>query len=246
MQLEQDFVALVTGCSRRCGALLASQLKQAGADVIGHFRTMTDDVERLDAMGCTMIQADLTNHDQLLHMIDYIMKHYSHLSLLIHNASSFEVVDSDYQASLKQLQQFIDVHVSAPFAINEALSPLLLKCPQQHANLIHITDIYVDNPAPKYRSYCAAKAGLHSLYMSYAKLLAPKVRVNAIQPGPVQFLPSHTQQQQQDILGQTLLNVEGGYGPIYEAVKFLVLNPYVTGASIKVDGGRSLTEWKSV
>lgn len=246
IEMNSEYVAFVTGCSRRCGALVARNLRQEGAEVIGHFRTHTSEVDELDALGCRMIQADLTCHDDVLGMIDHILQHYGYLSLILHNASAFSTVEPEYADSLIQLRQFVDVHITAPFMINEALGGLLAKCPQTHGNLIHITDIYVDNPDPQYRSYCAAKAGLHNLYMSYAKLLAPKVRVNAIQPGPVKFLPSHTEQQQANVLGQTLLNTEGGFEPIYEAIKFIMSNHYLTGSTIKVDGGRSLTQWKSV
>ena len=128
----------------------------------------------------------------------------------------------------------------APFALNCAFSTLLNKCADKRSDIIHITDIYADNPNPAFDAYCATKAGLQNLMMSFAKRLAPKVKVNALQPGPVLFKEWHSTEDRKSILERTLLGEEGGAEAIGLAVEALLANDYQTGAIIAVDGGRRL------
>ena len=86
----------------------------------------------------------------------------------------------------------------------------------------------------------ATKAGAHSLAMSFARELAPAVRVNTIEPGPILFLDEHGDDWRQQVLAKTPLAREGGLEPIWQAVQMLMKNDYMTGASIRVDGGRAL------
>ena len=90
------------------------------------------------------------------------------------------------------------------------------------------------------RPYVATKAGAHSLAMSFARELAPAVRVNTIEPGPILFLDEHGDAWRQQVLARTPLAREGGLEPIWQAVRLLMANDYMTGASIRVDGGRAL------
>ncbi len=157
---------------------------------------------------------------------------------MIHNASAFEPQATDPAAQLAQFEQFYRVHMAAPFQLNQALAPQLASNP--NASIIHITDIYIHAPAPRFASYVATKAGAHSLAMSFARELAPAVRVNTIEPGPILFLDEHDEAWRQQVLAKTPLAREGGLEPIWQAVQLLMGNSYMTGASIKVDGGRAL------
>ena len=110
------------------------------------------------------------------------------------------------------------------------------------ADIIHITDINVENPTPRFDIYGATKAGLHNMTLALAKKLAPKIKVNAVAPGPVLFTEMHSGEVKQQILAETLLGKEGGAEPVYLAVKSLLNNPFITGSSIPVDGGRRLSK----
>ena len=71
-------------------------------------------------------------------------------------------------------------------------------------------------------------------------MLAPEVRVNAIMPGPVCFLPDHTAEDQARVLSETLLAREGGFDCVVQQILALLDNHFMTGALIPVDGGRRL------
>jgi dihydromonapterin reductase/dihydrofolate reductase len=70
--------------------------------------------------------------------------------------------------------------------------------------------------------------------------LAPNVRVNSIQPGPLLFLPSHSEADKKKVLDNTLLPIEAGFAPIAKTIDYILNNHFVTGAHHKVDGGRSI------
>ncbi|PTS74352.1 pteridine reductase [Aeromonas sp. HMWF036] len=229
--------ALVTGCGRRLGFYLCEQLVAAGWQVTGSYRSERPELATLAALGVELVQADFGREEDVGKLIDVLVAHQD-LALMIHNASAFEPQATDPAAQLAQFEQFYRVHMAAPFQLNQALAPRLASNP--NASIIHITDIYIHAPAPRFASYVATKAGAHSLAMSFARELAPAVRVNTIEPGPILFLDEHDESWRQQVLAKTPLAREGGLEPIWQAVQLLMGNSYMTGASIKVDGGRAL------
>ena len=229
--------ALVTGCGRRLGFYLCEQLVAAGWQVTGSYRSERPELAIIAAQGVELVQADFGREEDVGKLIDVLATHQD-LTLVIHNASAFEPQATDPAAQLAQFEQFYRVHMAAPFQLNRALAPQLASNP--NASIIHITDIYIHAPAPRFASYVATKAGAHSLAMSFARELAPTVRVNTIEPGPILFLDEHDESWRQQVLAKTPLAREGGLEPIWQAVQLLVGNSYMTGASIKVDGGRAL------
>ncbi|MGL4918248.1 MAG: SDR family NAD(P)-dependent oxidoreductase [Aeromonas allosaccharophila] len=229
--------ALVTGCGRRLGFYLCEQLVAAGWQVTGSYRSERPELAILAAQGVELVQVDFASEADVGKLIDVLATHQD-LALVIHNASAFEPQATDPAAQLAQFEQFYRVHMAAPFQLNLALAPQLASNP--NASIIHITDIYIHAPAPRFASYVATKAGAHSLAMSFARELAPTVRVNTIEPGPILFLDEHDEAWRQQVLAKTPLAREGGLEPIWQAVQLLMGNSYMTGASIKVDGGRAL------
>ncbi|GAB5993921.1 SDR family oxidoreductase [Aeromonas enteropelogenes] len=229
--------ALVTGCGRRLGFYLCEQLVAAGWRVTGSYRNERPELARLRELGVELVQADFGCEEEVSRLIEVLATHRD-LGLVIHNASAFEPQAADPAAQLAQFEQYYRVHMAAPFQLNRALAPQLA-C-NDNGSIIHITDIYIHAPPPHFASYVATKAGAHSLAMSFARELAPAVRVNTIEPGPILFLDEHDEAWRQQVLARTPLAREGGLEPIWQAVQLLMQNSYMTGASIKVDGGRAL------
>lgn len=229
--------ALVTGCGRRLGFYLCEQLVAAGWRVTGSYRSERPELARLRELGVELMQADFGCEEEVSRLIEVLATHRD-LGLVIHNASAFEPQAADPAAQLAQFEQYYRVHMAAPFQLNRALAPQLAR--NDNASIIHITDIYIHAPPPHFASYVATKAGAHSLAMSFARELAPAVRVNTIEPGPILFLDEHDEAWRQQVLVRTPLAREGGLEPIWQAVQLLMQNSYMTGASIKVDGGRAL------
>ncbi|MGY3944675.1 SDR family oxidoreductase [Aeromonas tecta] len=229
--------ALVTGCGRRLGFYLCEQLVASGWQVTGSYRSERPELAQLRALGVELVQGDFAREGGVDALIAALSAH-EDLTLIIHNASAFEPTAEDPAAQREQFDRFYRVHMAAPFQLNHALAPQLAR--QDNASIIHITDIYIHAPAPQFAAYVATKAGAHSLAMSFARELAPAVRVNTIEPGPILFLDEHGDAWRQQVLAKTPLAREGGLEPIWQAVRLLMSNDYMTGASIRVDGGRSL------
>ncbi|RUO55415.1 SDR family NAD(P)-dependent oxidoreductase [Pseudidiomarina homiensis] len=235
--MSQQPVALITGAGRRFGFALAKSLLAEGYRVFAHYNSSRDGVAELEELGAVGVQADLTSHDAITALIAAVQAQTQRIDLLVNNASCFfnnQTVDSDPTA----LAAVFEVHVQAPYLLINGFRPQLKQA--DNAVVINITDIYTDSPSTDYIAYCAAKAGLANLTLSFAKALAPEVRVNGIQPGPILFLPEHDSEHRQKVLAETPLNLEGGLEPMLQAVRFLRDNPFVTGEFIKVDGGRAL------
>ena len=229
--------ALVTGAGRRFGFEVAKALIEDGYKVFAHYNSSKDGVDELSKLGAEPVQADFTCQDDVKTLVAQVKKDAPTLDLLINNASCFfdnDTVDNDPEA----LAAVFQVHNVAPYLLITGLQQQLSN--SDNGLIINITDIYTDKPSTNYIAYCAAKAGLANMTQAFAKTLAPDVRVNAIQPGPILFLPEHDNEHKMQVLDETPLRVEGGLKPMIDTVRFLRDNPFLTGESIKVDGGRAL------
>ena len=239
-------VAVITGAGRRLGYELASALLDRDFQVFAVYRTETDDLKSLIRRGATAIQTDLEDQPSVGACIEEILKRSDRLDVLINNASSFtrDITNDDIKLA-EQSRHFFQVNSTAPMQLMHGFSETLKNTGRRNHRptlVVNITDIFADKPNPAFAAYCASKAALANLTLSYAALLAPHVRVNAIMPGPIGFLPSHTDDQKQQVLGETLLGREGGFHSVVMQVLSLLDNDYITGASIPVDGGRRLAQ----
>jgi len=233
---------LVTGAGRRIGYHLAKRLHENGHTVIAHYRTATPEIQVLDDLGVTTIQADFNNSAAIMQFVDQLKQQCSSFRAVIHNASSFAPTATDLSQAAAQYEQFFNVHMMAPYLINQGLQALLQGDNDDPADIIHITDINVENPTADFDIYGTTKAGLHNMMLVLAKKYAPDIKVNAVAPGPVLFTPQHSDEIIEQMLDETLLAKEGGAEPVYLAVQSLLDNPFITGVSLAVDGGRRLSK----
>jgi NAD(P)-dependent dehydrogenase (short-subunit alcohol dehydrogenase family) len=93
---------------------------------------------------------------------------------------------------------------------------------------------------PGYLAYSVSKASLIAVNRGLAKVLAPKIQVNGVAPGPVLFPEYYTQDQKHLAIDRTLLKRAGSPRDIVNAIVFLIENDYITGEVIHVDGGRHI------
>lgn len=226
--------AVITGTSRRLGAYLAEKLSSEGYQVFGLTRQLNPAQKYL-----TQLVVDYKSPDSVMSAIHQLQQHNARIDLLIHNASLFEKDELHSEDTVDFYQALFAVHMQLPALLNQQLAPQIAAA-EEGGLIVHITDIYSENPNPAFSLYCSTKAGLENLMKSAAKAYAPKIRVNSIQPGPIMFLPEHSNTEKQQVMQQTLIAEEAGFEPIYQGVRFLIDNKFVTGLSLKIDGGRSL------
>ena len=231
---------LITGAGRRLGYEAAKFFMADGHHVIGCYRSHYPEVDELTAAGADLTSLELTDLAAVNQWLDQVLASYESLDVILHNASAFMPTGDDVMAELAMFESYFKVHMQVPFLINERCVHALRAGPYRGGNIIHITDIFARRPSPRFRTYCATKAGLQNMNAAYAKMLAPEIRVNAIEPGPLEFLPDHTPEDQSLVLAETPLQRMGGFTPVVQTIAYILANDYLTGAHIPVDGGRSL------
>lgn len=230
---------LITGVGKRVGLYLATHLTNEGYQVIGTYRTLRPELQQLEALGVQLYSCDFYQPEQTELLIANIKQSYPSLRAIIHNASDW-LPDTDHANPLATIEQMMRIHASTPYAINQALTPLLHNNASPFADIIHITDYVVDKGSKKHAAYAASKAALHSLTLSFAAKLAPKIKVNSIAPAMLMFNLDDDVHYKQKALKKALIQQEGGEAEALKAVKYLLDSQYMTGQSLKIDGGRHL------
>lgn len=239
-------IAVVTGAGIRVGRAIALALGANGFDVVLHVnRSLEPALEvkaRLEAMGrrAFVEQADLSDGDAVSKLAQRIRADHPVVELLVNSAAAYAHVDFE-QVTPAQLEHMWKVIVAAPFFLSQGLLPALKASPS--AAIVNITDMAVTHAYTTthfFSHYLAAKAALDQLTRSLALELGPAIRVNAVAPGPVAMAAETTDTQRADILNRIPLGREGSPDDVARAVVFLATAPYVTGQTLRVDGGLSV------
>jgi NAD(P)-dependent dehydrogenase (short-subunit alcohol dehydrogenase family) len=232
--------ALITGAARRIGRALAEALASDGWAVAVHSAHGADDtLTALKALGVKAVgvEADLSKHDDVTALVPAAVKHLGPIGCLINNASIFER-DDVMNATLESWDSHIAINLRAPFFLAQAFAKQLPA--DHHGAIINMVDERVWHLTPHFASYTVSKAGLWTLTQTLAMALAPRIRVNAIGPGPT--LPSPRQNQEQFDAMQAKMPLGRGTTPgeICQAVRFILAAPALTGQMIALDGGQHL------
>jgi NAD(P)-dependent dehydrogenase (short-subunit alcohol dehydrogenase family) len=155
------------------------------------------------------------------------------IDFLVNNASTFgrtpfsETTEEDWD-------RFHDVNLKAAFFLTQAVVPHM-----KEGAIVNIADTGGVNLWPGYLAYGTSKAGLIALTRGLAKHLAPRIRVNAILPGPILPPEAAGAESLAEATERTLLKRPGSPEDIASAVRYLLVEgTYMTGAVIPVDGGR--------
>ncbi|MCL2657924.1 MAG: pteridine reductase [Betaproteobacteria bacterium] len=239
-------VVLITGAARRVGAAIARQLHTRGCRIALHYRgskaaahALAESLNAARAGSVLTVQADLLDAGALPELVETVATYFGQLDGLVNNASSF------FPTPLGQIDEaewtdLIGSNLKAPLFLAQAAAPHL--CAAQ-GGIVNIVDIHAERPLPGYALYSTAKAGLLGLTRSLAIELAPRVRVNGVAPGVIEW-PEDGQfsaVERETIVDHTLLKRMGSPQDIALAVAFLLLDaPYITGQILAVDGGRSI------
>lgn len=240
-------VALITGGARRVGAAIVQKLHALGYRVIIHYRESTEEAlhlcrtlnaVRLDS--AYAIHASLSTEKEAQQLIQSALAAYSRLDVLVNNASVFIATPVQEALSHSAYETMWTTNVSVPYWLSEAAFPFLA---QNSGSIVNLTDIHAEKPLKDYGVYCQTKAALKMQTMVFAKAYAPKVRVNAVAPGAVAWPEGVNvldEAKQLAIIAETPLRCHGHPDWIAMAVAALIENPFITGQTLRVDGGRSL------
>lgn len=234
---------LVTGGAKRLGRAIVLDLARHGYDIALHYNSSEKEARATCADAQTagvkvlLLKADLARESETESLVARASAELGPLTGLVNSASLFED-DSWYSVTRESWDRHLETNLRAPFVLSQAFAR---QVPRDGAGaIVNIIDQRVLKPTPQFLSYSLSKAGLKWLTTTLAQALAPRVRVNAVGPGPTMI---NARQAQADFARQREATVLGrGAEPqdVCDAVRYLLTAASVTGQMIAVDGGQHL------
>jgi len=243
----EEHVALVTGGARRIGRAIAEDLAAHGFAVAVHYNRAREEATQLVAAitarggRAALVEADLTDMDAAAGVVAGAARALGPVRLLINNASAFEddaADDFDWQV----WDRHFALHVKAPALLAREMAAALP--PDMDGLVVNVIDQRVWRLTPKFFSYTLSKSALWTATRTMAQSYAPRLRVNAIGPGPTL---ANERQHPRDFARQVdglLLKQGPGLAEFGATVRYLWQARSVTGQMIALDGGQHLA-WQT-
>jgi NAD(P)-dependent dehydrogenase (short-subunit alcohol dehydrogenase family) len=239
-------VVLITG-GRRIGAAAALALAERGADVALSYLRSKRDVEeaaaRVRALGrrAEIISADLASPDGCAGLVASVVERLGGVDILINMASVY--VNKPFDALRPEdWDAVLNVDLRAAFLCARAAVPHLRA--RGGGRIINFSDWIAASRRPRYAGfvpYYAAKSGVIGLTEALAlELAADGILVNAVAPGPIVAPPDTTDKERQAVEAATPLGRWGGEAEVVKVLLALIESDFITGETIRVDGGRHL------
>ena len=236
--------ALITG-GARMGEAVATSLATLGADVALVYRASSDAAERAAAAvratgrRAHTLRADLADPLDCSATVNEVAAIFGRLDVVVNMASHYQPVPFD-QLDAAQWERQMAVDLRAAFLVSKAAVPHLRAA--GGGRIINLTDWIAASARPRYLGYLpyyVAKAGVKALTEALAlELAAEGILVNAVAPGPIVAPPGMSAEEFAAVEQATPLGRWGGEAEIAKAIAFLCESDFVTGETIRVDGGR--------
>ncbi len=245
--------ALVTGAAVRLGRAMALRLAERGYDVAVHYNgsqaEAQDTVGEIKRLGrrTVALQADLLDEAQVVTLLPRATEALGgSIAVLVNNASIFEY-DNLATATRESWDRHFESNLRSAFVLTQALAaqapdPVTDEHgePVAQALIVNMVDQRVRKLTPEFMSYTLAKAALWTLTQTAAQALAPRVRVNAIGPGPTMRGQRQSKAHFARQRAATVLNRGSNPDDILAALDYLLTAKAVTGDLLLVDGGQHL------
>jgi NAD(P)-dependent dehydrogenase (short-subunit alcohol dehydrogenase family) len=234
---------LVTGAAKRLGRAIALDLAGAGWTIALHYHGSSEDAEKtaaeIRALGATVatFAANFADEDETASLVSRAIAALGPLTALINSASLFE--NDDWQsASRKSWDAHMETNLRAPLLLSQDFAKQLPA--DEKGAIVNIVDQRVLKPTPQFLTYSLSKAGLYWLTTTLAQGMGPRIRVNAVGPGPTL---RNARQSEADFDRQreaTILGHGADPADICAAIRYLLTAEAVTGQMLAVDGGQHL------
>jgi NAD(P)-dependent dehydrogenase (short-subunit alcohol dehydrogenase family) len=236
-------VALITGAAR-IGQAVAQTLAARGCALALAYRSSRAAADAAAASAreagvrAVSIQADATDEAQIRAAVQATVQDLGRLDILINMASTYirtpEPSSADWTAA-------VDANARSAFLFSIHAAPIMRAV--GGGRIVNMSDWLVISGRPRYKGYTpyfASKAAVTALTQSMALDLAPDILVNSIAPGPILAPPDLSEAELAEVMAATPLARWGGAEEIAKAALFLIETDFITGESIRVDGGRHL------
>ena len=240
-------VVLVTG-ARRVGAVVAQAVAARGADVAIAYNRSAKEAEdaaalvRATGRRALVVQADVSVPASCAALVAAVDREYGRLDVLVNMASLYRAVPFD-EMDVSGWDAQLAVDLRGTFLCSQAAVPLMRRT--GGGRIVNFSDWIAASGRPRYKGYVAyyvAKAGVKALTEALALELAKDdILVNAIAPGPVMAPDDLSADQKKAVEDATPLGRWGGPGEVAKAVLALLDSDFITGETIRVDGGRHVS-----
>lgn len=241
-------VALVTASGKhRIGWHVAQALARRGYALAVHYfhsaAPAAETVAALEHQGvpAAAYQADLRDEAAVQALFRSILERFGRLDVLVNCAGIWEARRLE-DTSADDVREHFEANALGSFLCAREAGLVMVRQPEGGC-IVNIGDWADVRPYRDYLGYFMSKGAVHSLTRSLAVELAtrnPRVRVNAILPGPVQLPPDMAEEEKRQVVAATLARREGSPDNIAQAVLALIDNDYIYGVCLPVDGGRSI------
>ncbi len=239
-----DRVALITG-GKRIGQVVARELAARGAHIAVSYRGSRAEAEATAAevqqagRKAAVVAADVGKPADCVSLIEAVVSQLGRLDVLVNMASIYQETPFDAMTG-DDWQRNIDVNLRSVFLCAKAAVPHMRR--QGGGRIINFADWLAKSGRPAYKGFVAyytAKAGVIALTEALAlELAGDQILVNAIAPGPILAPPDMSAEERAEVAAATPLGRWGGEIEIAKAVRTLVESEFITGETIRVDGGR--------
>lgn len=234
---------LITGAARRIGREIACRMAEMGWNVAVHCLNSEKQADQLctelDAFGVNAkaCVADLSNEAEVERLYEMASGELGPITCLINNASIFE--EDTFSTVTRDLwDRHMEINLRAPFVLSQKMANALPA--GETASIINIVDQRVWNPTPYFTSYTLSKMALWDMTQVLARSLAPRIRVNAVGPGPTLQSIHQSEADFAEEVAAVPLKRDVRPSDISRGVQFILESPTMTGQMIALDSGQHL------
>jgi pteridine reductase len=233
---------LITGGAKRLGRALVEHYAAAGWRVLFTCQwSHQAGMELADSLGENVqcLRAQVSNRSNAALIQQWVERHTDQLDLVVCSASTFKRI-SLQETTPDDFTGLLESNLLGPYFLIQQLLPMLQKA---SGCVVNIADAQATAGVAHFSAYAAAKSALISITKSLAVELAPQVRVNAVLPGTLEWPVDEATYSPEDraaTVARTPLRRIGEWTDVVGAVDYLAQAQFVTGACLRVDGGRSV------
>ena len=231
---------LVTGGAVRVGRAICEMLAESDATIFCHYHSSTDEAMQLSEKytNIHLLRGDLSRQGVAEKLVEQVVEKAGRIDVLVNNAAVFFKTPPGL-VTYNDWEKLFSINLKAAFFASQIAAIQMKK--QGFGKIINIGDTSGEKPWPSYLPYSITKAGIIAMTKGFARAFAPEVLVSCVNPGPVLLPEEMSEAERKMAVDNTLLKRAGSGKDIATAVRYLIEgSDYITGASLFVDGGRSI------
>jgi pteridine reductase len=247
--MSEQKVALVTGSGKkRVGAEVAAALAARGYAIAVHYRSSEAEAKETAAaltaqfgVPAVPVHADLGDEVAVKRMVSDVLARFGRVDALVNCAAIWNRKRLE-DVTANDVREHLDANLLGTFLTCQHVGLAMVKQATGGA-IVNLGDWADVRPYRDFAAYFPSKAAIPGLTRVFAVELGtrnPRVRVNAVLPGPVMLPPDLSAEEREQSIAGTLVNREGSPAHIAAAVLHFIDNDFVTGTCLPVDGGRTV------